>query len=147
MEGTYSFSLTPLHAGDPLPLRDRISTVFLVGFLTGGKIIAIRNERGWDLPGGHLKKGEHLLDGLRREVLEESGAEFDTAMPFCILSSSVYDKLVIGFVSHSCTVHESYDPIDDALERALMTHGELVEKYFGDKQLIQSILRHAAKVG
>lgn len=27
----------------------------------------------WDLPGGHLKQNESLIDGLRREVLEESG--------------------------------------------------------------------------
>ena len=27
----------------------------------------------WDLPGGHLKQNENLIDGLRREVQEESG--------------------------------------------------------------------------
>ncbi len=27
----------------------------------------------WDLPGGHLKQDESLLDGLRREVEEETG--------------------------------------------------------------------------
>ena len=26
----------------------------------------------WDLPGGHLKKGESLFNGLRREVKEET---------------------------------------------------------------------------
>lgn len=29
----------------------------------------------WDLPGGHLVQGENLIEGLRREVLEETQIE------------------------------------------------------------------------
>jgi 8-oxo-dGTP diphosphatase len=31
----------------------------------------------WDTPGGFLEEGEHPLDGLRRELREETGLEID----------------------------------------------------------------------
>ena len=39
-----------------------------------GKVLLIRSERrGWEFPGGIVEQGEALLDGLKREILEESG--------------------------------------------------------------------------
>jgi 8-oxo-dGTP pyrophosphatase MutT (NUDIX family) len=32
-----------------------------------------KNEEEWDLPGGHIKRGEGTTNGLQREVFEETG--------------------------------------------------------------------------
>ena len=32
-----------------------------------------KNADKWDLPGGHLNEGEELMEGLLREVYEETG--------------------------------------------------------------------------
>ena len=32
-----------------------------------------KHKGEWDLPGGHIKNGEDLTDGLKREVEEETG--------------------------------------------------------------------------
>ena len=43
-----------------------------------GKILLLVNDRGYDLPGGHLKRGEHPIAGLKREVEEETGLTIPT---------------------------------------------------------------------
>ena len=42
----------------------------------GDKYIIFQVVNGmWELPGGTLEPGEHYMDGLRREVIEELGGE------------------------------------------------------------------------
>ena len=54
-----------------------------------GKVLLIRSaRRGWEFPGGVVEPGEGILDGLKREILEESGV---TAEPVCL--TSVYQNL------------------------------------------------------
>ena len=54
-----------------------------------GKVLLIRSERrGWEFPGGVVEQGEAILDGLKREILEESGI---TAEPECI--TGIYQNL------------------------------------------------------
>jgi ADP-ribose pyrophosphatase YjhB (NUDIX family) len=45
-----------------------------------GRVLLVKRDREpqkgwWSLPGGGLELGEHLLDGLRREIREETGLE------------------------------------------------------------------------
>ena len=55
-----------------------------------GKVLMIRSERrGWEFPGGVVEQGEAILDGLKREILEESGI---TAEPECV--TGIYQNIV-----------------------------------------------------
>jgi len=38
-----------------------------------GIILLLKNEKGWDLPGGHIRQGENKTSALNREVFEETG--------------------------------------------------------------------------
>ena len=38
-----------------------------------GKVLLLKNDMGWDLPGGHMKQAENFLSGMEREVYEETG--------------------------------------------------------------------------
>jgi len=46
-----------------------------------------RDRDFWNLPGGGLEKGEFLLNGLKREIMEETGLEIEA-----IKLVGVYDK-------------------------------------------------------
>lgn len=56
-----------------------------------GKVLLMRSERrGWEFPGGIVEQGEALLDGLKREIMEECGIE---AEPECI--TCIYQNLAL----------------------------------------------------
>lgn len=62
---------------DVLPPRELITSVHGFCFLDYELLIVHLTDRGWDLPGGHIEKGETPKDCLNREVMEEGYVEGD----------------------------------------------------------------------
>jgi 8-oxo-dGTP pyrophosphatase MutT (NUDIX family) len=38
-----------------------------------GEVLLIKNFKGWDLPGGHIRQSENIISALMREIFEETG--------------------------------------------------------------------------
>lgn len=62
----------------------------------GGIVINDRDEilmvkhwrQGWVFPGGMVEVGENLIDGLKREVMEETGVEIEVEEVFSLSSNT-----------------------------------------------------------
>jgi 8-oxo-dGTP diphosphatase len=123
------------------PSDEDVSAVFLVSFLADG-ILAVRNERGWDLPGGHLETGESSLAALRREIAEEAAASFERAEPFAVMSSSATPRLMVFYVSDD-VILRPFVAAGDALDRRVMPVDELVARYHGNRAALSALLTAA----
>lgn len=92
-----------------------------------GKVLIMRLEGGrWDLPGGRMDAGEGMLEGLARELREETGLDVDVskARPFHVglypykgdppeMVASVFYAIPVGDVTVAMSEeHESYEWID-----------------------------------
>jgi ADP-ribose pyrophosphatase YjhB (NUDIX family) len=112
-----------------------VSAVFLVA-ITQDSILAVRNERGWELLGGHVEIGESPGIALARETLEEAGAVFPWAEPFGILRLRNLCEMMLFYVTNSFDL-VSFFPTDDALERGVMPLDEFRNRYCSTTAILE----------
>lgn len=68
----------------------------------GDKVLLIRSpRRGWEFPGGVIEQGETILDGLKREIWEESGIRAE--------------PLALAGVSQNLAQKKGYGPLEGML--------------------------------
>jgi ADP-ribose pyrophosphatase YjhB (NUDIX family) len=70
-------------------IQDSFDRVLLVRQATGLKL--------WTLPGGKVKRGESLLDALKREVFEESGLRVENGSLIMVLDRHDKDAIALLF--------------------------------------------------
>lgn len=119
--------------GTVLPKQELHSAVFLIA-LEGTKILAIRNDRGWEVPGGHIEEGETKEEALVREVEEEGGASFSDAKLLAIIESSnqdkYKDKVMLVYATNNFKLGE-FTPSEDAFEREVIEIEDFLQKHKG----------------
>lgn len=114
-----------------LPSNELVSSVFLIA-LKNSKILAIKNERGWDIPGGHVEEGETPEEALIREVQEEAGANFTDAKLLAIVESDneekYKNKFMLVYTTENFTLGE-FIPSEDAFDREVMEIEDFLQRY------------------
>jgi 8-oxo-dGTP pyrophosphatase MutT (NUDIX family) len=128
---------------ETLPPPSRISAVFVVAF-RGGKILAVRLDRGWDIPGGHREPGEQPLDALAREVMEEAGATLTDPRPFATLSEPGRKSVMVLYAAAAYSLRP-FASAPDSRERAELPPDEFLDRYCGERELMETLIEMAIR--
>ncbi|OME92262.1 MULTISPECIES: NUDIX domain-containing protein [Paenibacillus] len=65
---------TQLVLSEVIPRQELITCSFVLAFQEDALLLTNLNERGWDIPGGHIEPGETPMEAMKRELYEETGA-------------------------------------------------------------------------
>lgn len=83
----------------------------------------------WAFPAGHLEKGETILEGAKRETLEETGCKVELEKAFPILVGNIKDKNIM-------MIHFLADLVEDNL---LYNTDEILETKWIDIEQIKNM--------
>jgi ADP-ribose pyrophosphatase YjhB (NUDIX family) len=140
------FTVRLLPSGEAVPSPHEVSAVFLIA-LADKNIVAIRNQRGWDIPAGHMESGESLLGAIHREAQEEASMKFKNAIPFVTVTSTseepkYKDKCMVGFATKDFALEE-FVPATDSYEREVMNDEAFLSLYQSDKENMRLMITAA----
>jgi 8-oxo-dGTP pyrophosphatase MutT (NUDIX family) len=146
-DGT-EWTIEPIYCDQIDPNKTPVSAVIGIS-LHDGNILAVENLRGWDVPGGHIEDGESLDDALRREMMEECGAQLISSKPFAYLKTDVDASSPTYMLVYRVTVElqDTYTPHWDVAARAELSPEEFLRAYGGgSKDLMVDMLNHLVEL-
>ena len=85
---------------------------------------SIEPKRGkWTLPAGYLENGETVVDGAKRETVEEAGARVEMLEPYALMSIAYISQIYLIFRAR--LVDTEFAPGKESLEVKLFSEGEI----------------------
>lgn len=97
------------------------------------EILLVRTpRRGWEFPGGQIEKGETIIDGLQREIQEESGI------------TAAIDKLIGIYSNIKKPPKVMYGFIGRAVTGTLTTSSETVDVKWVPRESVLALITHPA---
>lgn len=125
--------------------------------LRDGKILLTKVARGWDIPTGHLEKGETPEQTIQREVFEETGTRLKSS--FLVGSLILIKKeknernekypqksAIIIFGSTNFIIHQEWEKGFEATERKLVPITALKKLHHHWPPMMQNILDFTLKI-
>ena len=131
-----------------IPSFEQVSAVFAVPFTNDGNLVAVNlYSRGYDLPGGHVDKGEKTPEEtLRREVMEEASMTVRDLVLTEVIESDYFDDHATYLLLYAAFVDEMKDFVvnGETSERIEVSVDEFIANYtVGDRELIRIAIEHA----
>ena len=127
-----AWTVTLLDRRSALPPNDLVSAVFLLA-MKDDLIVAVRNERGWDIPGGHVEAGE---------TPRGSCGNVRVGRAIC------YRQRACSFAGHVVLRNECFRAVSIVgkwrrSEKRASEYEEFVTRYYGPVEVIRALVEGA----
>ncbi len=127
------------------PDDSTIDSVYVFPNNSQAEIMMIKNERGWDIPGGHVENGESLEKALERETWEEASISIYTPTPFVSARIPGRSKKNKAMLFYHAEINQIFPFTGEyeTTERKLVPRPQILEIYSGgNKDLMEAILAY-----
>jgi 8-oxo-dGTP pyrophosphatase MutT (NUDIX family) len=106
------------------------------------KILAVKNPRGWDIPGGHIESGETPVDALIRELSEEASFKVTSHTAIAYLETDYIPKRKTFMIVYKVDgTQGDFTPFAEISACQFMPIDEFLSAYKGgNKDLMQNLI-------